>query len=256
MRAIPIFITIYLVATFLPLNIFAESKLYMVIVGVADYPGDESDLNLTVKDATTISALYKANAKKTNGNCKTVLLTDKQATVNSIILNMQNLYSYANKEDIIALFFSGHGCEEGFCANDKILSFDKIKQCMSLFKCNSKMIFADACFSGMIRENRNEKKFNIENIRKSFLLQGESIMLFMSSRSNEYSYENYSMNNGFFTNALQFGLRGKADINKDRIITASELFKYVSKNVAKKSNGKQHPVMWGNFSNDMPIIMW
>ena len=81
-------------------------------------------------------------------------------------------------------------------------------------------------------------------------------MLFLSSRSNETSIARRDMQNGFFTTYLQKGLRGGADVNRDRIITAKELFNYVHENVVKISKGKQHPVMWGKFSDNMPVRVW
>ena len=81
-------------------------------------------------------------------------------------------------------------------------------------------------------------------------------MLFLSSRSDETSIERRDMQNGFFTTYLQKGLRGAADVNKDRIITARELFNYVQKNVVSISNDRQHPVMWGKFSDNMPVMKW
>lgn len=109
------------------------------------------------------------------------------------------------------------------------------------------MIFADACFSGKMRQGKRQVKE--EN-------SDSNVMLFLSSRDNETSIERRDMTNGFFTICLKDGLSGKADENRDRKITAKEIFNYVSKNVKKLSRDKQHPVMWGNFSNDMPVIIW
>lgn len=81
-------------------------------------------------------------------------------------------------------------------------------------------------------------------------------MLFLSSRGNETSIERRDMKNGFFTSCLQKGLRGGADVNRDRVITAKELFSYVSRNVKLLSNDKQHPVMWGKFSDNMVVMKW
>ena len=64
------------------------------------------------------------------------------------------------------------------------------------------------------------------------------------------------MQNGFFTTCLQRGLRGGADANRDKIITAKELFLFVSKGVKELSDDKQHPVMWGKFDDTMPVIAW
>ena len=112
------------------------------------------------------------------------------------------------------------------------------------------MIFADACFSGKIRTNSSSSQSELSDAKKA------NVMLFLSSRSDETSIERRDMDNGFFTTYLQKGLRGGADTNKDRIITAKELFNYVHTNVVKISNGKQHPVMWGKFSDNMPVMSW
>ena len=81
-------------------------------------------------------------------------------------------------------------------------------------------------------------------------------MLFLSSRGNETSIERRDMKNGFFTSCLQKGLRGGADTNKDRTITTKELFNYVSNGVRRLSDDKQHPVMWGKFSDNMAVLKW
>lgn len=78
----------------------------------------------------------------------------------------------------------------------------------------------------------------------------------MAARSNEQALEISTMKNGLFTAYLQQGLRGSADVNRDRIITAKELYDYVSKKVIERSEGKQHPVMWGKFSDDVPVMTW
>ena len=82
------------------------------------------------------------------------------------------------------------------------------------------------------------------------------VILFLSSRHNETSIERPGMKNGYFTACLVKCLKGAADDNRDRKITAKELFDSVRKGVIRLSNNEQHPVMWGNFSNDMVIMQW
>jgi uncharacterized caspase-like protein len=88
------------------------------------------------------------------------------------------------------------------------------------------------------------------------VMNQQEVMFFLSSRSGEPSQEIITMKNGVFTTYLLQGLRGSADVNRDRVITARELFDYVSAAVASATQGRQHPVMWGTFSNDMPIMVW
>ena len=107
------------------------------------------------------------------------------------------------------------------------------------------MIFADACFAGDIREHKAPKAG-----------QEKDVMLFLSSRDNEVSIETPRMKNGFFTACLVRCLKGGADVNHDRIITAKELYSAVSEGVIKLSKDKQHPVMWGHFDDNMPVMIW
>ena len=79
-------------------------------------------------------------------------------------------------------------------------------------------------------------------------------MFFLSSRSNEKSQEWYGHPNSLFTTYLLAALRGAADSNGDRTITAVELFTYVHGQLNARSS-KQHAVMWGNFDRNMPV-MW
>ena len=64
------------------------------------------------------------------------------------------------------------------------------------------------------------------------------------------------MQNSLFTAFLERGLRGGADTDRDRTITARELFTFVSEGVRQRSGERQHPVMWGRFPDDMPLMVW
>lgn len=218
------------------------SKIYLVSVGISDYPGTQNDLRLPHNDAATIQWLYNENK-----NATTTLLMNDQATVSNVKASMKRLFSKATANDIVVLFFSGHGVKGSFVCYDGFLNYSDIRALMSPCKSKSKMVFADTCFSGSFRTNRRQTGGG---------WSGTNVMLFLSCRTNERSIERPGMTNGLFTYALQHGLRGGADINRDRVITAKELFDYVSVKVKQMSNNKQHPVMWGKFSNTMPVMRW
>ena len=63
-------------------------------------------------------------------------------------------------------------------------------------------------------------------------------------------------NNSLFTVFLERGLRGGADTNKDRVITAKEIYNFVHQGVVEASENRQHPVMWGKFDGNMVVINW
>ena len=225
--------------------VFASAKVYLVSVGVTDYPGTSMDLTLPAKDAQTITWLYSKNA-----GMQYCQLLDDEATISKIINAMNKVFSMAGENDIVVLFFSGHGYPGGFCAYDGNLSYREIRKSMAKSECKNKMIFADACFSGKMRTSNAQSQTELTEAKN------DNVLLFLSSRSNEVSIERRGMQNGIFTTYLQKGLRGSADANKDRVITAKELFDYVHTNVVKASQDKQHPVMWGKFSDNMPVMVW
>ena len=225
------------------LTVSTNAKTYLVAVGVSDYPGNNKDLRLPANDAATVRYVYSKNS-----NAESVLLTNSDATKSAVLSKLRSTFAKATENDIIVFFFSGHGTKGAFCAYDAQIPYSEIRKAMASSMAKNKMIFADACFSGKMRQGRKntaEQSFNNYNI-----------MLFLSSRGNETSIERRDMKNGFFTSCLQKGLRGGADANKDRTITAKELFNYVSTNVKILSNDKQHPVMWGKFSDNMPVMKW
>lgn len=218
-----------------------KADVYLVAVGIADYPGKDNDLRLCANDAKDLYDLYSKNSRT-----HAILLTNEEATVNNIERAMNTLYLQAKADDIVVFFFSGHGSPGKFEAYNIPLSYKRIRKAMSLSKSRHKMIFADACHSGKMRQGKSNSQQD----------QKAEVMLFLSSRDNEKSIENPRMLNGFFTTYLLKALKGNADTDKNRTITAKELFEYVSREVKRVSQDKQHPVMWGKFSDSMPVMRW
>lgn len=220
---------------------FIQSKTYMVSIGVADYPGTKNDLRVSGSDARTMKNLYERNC-----SAEVVLLIDTDAKLDEVTRQMELEFSKASEDDTIILFFGGHGIPGGFVCYDKVLYYDTIYKTMSSSRAKSKIVYSDACYSGKARKTDKRVKAR----------EDVNIMFFLSSRTNEQSIENRKWRNGYFTAYLERGLRGGADLNKDRTITAIELFKFVSEGVKTVSEDKQHPVMWGSFDNEMPVMIW
>jgi uncharacterized caspase-like protein len=217
-------------------------RIFLLSVGVADYPGRDIDLVLPAKDARAIYKLYQTNTKTTS-----VLLTDKDARKARILSEAKKLFGKARPDDIVVFYFAGHGSDEGFVAVDEMLYYGEVRRMFADCKARNKIIYADSCLSGIIRDNPGGNGLNDSK---------NNIMLFLSSRSHEFSGENPHMKNGIFTTCLLRSLKGGADVNRDRIITAKELFTAVSKGVKVMSHNQQHPVMWGNFNDTMPVMVW
>lgn len=231
-----LFISLLLVIS----SFIAYSETFVVSVGIANYEDKRQSLANTENDAKAISEFYK------QGTDNVTTITGKYATKDNIVNSLKKAFKKAQKGDKIVFYYSGHGYPGGLCPYDMHsitdgLSYSEIIEIMKESKATNKIVFADACNSGSIRTEE--------------LPKGD-VMFFLASRGNENSIENQYLAHGYFTKNLLRGLKGAADSNHDREITAKEIFNYVSETTKKETRNTQHPVMWGNFSNDMIIVRY
>ena len=221
-------------------SIPVQAKVYLVSVGIADYPGKENDLRISDNDAKTIAKVFQAT-KDASVN----VLTNEDATQSALLSTMHTAFADAESDDAVVLYFSGHGPPGALVCYDGLLTYQHIFKMLKGCKATRKIIIADACYAGKMRTTQQQtNSYNSQNV-----------MLFLSSRTNETSMET-KYQNSMFTIFLERGLRGGADTNKDRHITARELYDFVHKGVIEASKNKQHPVMWGKFDNNMTVIKW
>lgn len=221
-------------------SILLQAKVYLVCVGIADYPGTKKDLRISDNDAKTIAKVFQAT-KDASVN----VLTNEEATQSALLSTMHTAFEDAESDDVVILYFSGHGTPGALVCHDGLLTYLHIFKMLKGCKATRKIIIADACYAGKMRTTKQQSSsYNSQNV-----------MLFLSSRTNETSLET-PYKNSLFTIFLERGLRGGADSNKDRSITARELYDFVHKGVIEASKNKQHPVMWGKFDNDMTVIKW
>lgn len=223
-----------------------SAKTYIVACGISDYPGTDSDLPNPANDARSVAWLFQKNKE---GNVAGELLINSNATTQNIISAMRRVFSKARPDDTVLFFFSGHGSRGTFVAYDGKIPYGTLSQILASSAARNKMIIADACYAGKFREQGGAADL-------ARVAQNGSVMLFLSSRGNEESIDSPDLKNGLFTAYLMRALRGRADRNRNRVITARELFEYVSEGVTKMSRNRQHPVMWGNFKDSMPILSW
>ena len=232
--------TLFLIAALAVMPQHAFSRNYVFCVGLNSYSMDVGQLRVSTNDAKTIKKVFQKN-----GHSNVSIITDSAATREAVLRGMKYTFARAKSDDVVIFFFSGHGTEYGLLCYDGVLKNSQILNELKQCKAGTKMIIADACYSGKLRNDSAWQE----------VYNGENVILFLSSRTDETSIETV-FNNSLFTIYLERGLRGGADANKDRTITARELYEFVHEGVSKDSRDTQHPVMWGKFNGNMPIIKW
>lgn len=247
-------IIIFLLLSSMTLGVSAQ-KTYAIIIGISNYEGTANDLQQSSKDAKNIAAIYK------NKGATVFTMTSRYATKEKILATIRKIAIVAKPSDHIVFSFSGHGIPGEICTytsgNQDQLSYSELLE--ELKKCKAKDItcFIDACFSGSISNAVKAKVTTDSNVLKSMVKTDNRLVLFLSSRNDEYSMENSYVGAGYFTRAFLKGIRGKSDTNADKKITVMELFQYIYKDVRLHSQDKQHPQLIAATSQyDNVLMTW
>jgi uncharacterized caspase-like protein len=220
-----------------------QGKIYAVLAGVSEYANANNNLTYSHTDAIEMYRMLRAHTHP----AQIKLLTNQNAACDNIVYHTRQLFAEAQPDDIVIFYFSGHGNNGMFFSHDKPLYFSTLSGIFKQCKAKRKMVFADACLSGTLRKSSKKNP-----AAKTGL--GKNVLFFLSSRSNQSSIESFGLKNGVFTYFLLAGLKGGADNNGDKFITAKELFNFVYPKVKEHSGGVQVPVMWGKFDKNMVIL--
>ncbi|MCH2043752.1 MAG: caspase family protein [Saprospiraceae bacterium] len=239
-------------------------KVWAVVVGVSDYSDKQNregwgDLRFCDDDAQRVFEFLQSSKGGALPDEQISLLMNEKATHDNILAEAERLYTKAKPNDLVIFYFSGHGGPNIFAGHDGSVSHSELKEIIAASGVNKRLCIADACYSGTfnseeISERRQLSEDEMNQIYYQHLgRSSEGMALFMSSASNETSLEMGSLKQGAFTYYYIEGLKGGADANKDKIITVSELYDYVYKNVSEKTGQHQHPQLKGIFDHDMPV---
>lgn len=213
--------------------ISASARTFVLATGISNYGDEEINLSQTTKDAKIFKEIMETQTKDVT------LLTSRYANRENILSKLRAICNRAQSEDRIVFFFSGHGQKGGICVYDGVISYEELVSLLARSEAKEKICFIDACHAGSLA---NEVLSASENNRwTKKITEEKNQAFFVSCRSDEYSSESAWVGAGYFTQALIKGLRGKADDNHDRQITVIELFKYIHKDVTRRTKSEQHP---------------
>ena len=98
--------------------------------------------------------------------------------------------------------------------------------------------------SGLADDVIREHLFERDRYIYNDLLRRSGTIVFSSCRGGEYSYEDVSLKNGFFTYKIKEAIGERlADDDGDGVVTTSELQRYVTEAVSALSSGLQNPTV-------------
>jgi hypothetical protein len=243
---------------YIPVQNSKEVKIFAVVVGVSDYNHMQS-LKYTDDDAYQFYAFLKSPEGGAVPDDQIALLIDDAASKKNILSKMQSLFRQADENDVVLMYYSGHGLDGSFVPHDYDGYNNTIahKDIMTIFdnsQAKHKICIADACYSGSLYASRGMSQ-DLNNYYQSFEKTKSGTALLLSSKTEEVSLEYSGLRQGVLSHFLIRGLKGEANHNNDQIVSVKELYNYISDNVESYTANKQHPDLIGNFDPNMPIAM-
>lgn len=233
-----------------------EIKIWAVVVGVARY-AHMPVLKYTDDDAYHIYAFLKSPEGGALPDDQIRVLVDEDATRTNIMSAMRQTFLKADENDVVLLYFSGHGLQGSFLPVDfdgynNKLKHDEVQQIFNETKAKHKICFADACHSGTLTAMKSPGN-TLSNYYNAFEGSEGGTALLLSSKGDEVSLEDQGLRQGIYSHFLIRGLKGAADKNQNNIVTIQELFDYVSRKVVKYTASAQTPTITGNYDRNMPV---
>jgi len=234
-------------------------NIWAVIIGTSRYANLPS-LKYTDDDAYQIYAFLKSPEGGAVPDNQVKILIDEAATRENIMKTIKNTFYQADKNDVIFLYFAGHGINGYYLPTDSDgysnrISYDEIKRVLEASEAKHKICIADACYSGSLLAQRSAYGESLDLFYSTFEKTKGGTAFLLSSKHEEISLESAGVRQGVFSYFLVKGLKGEADVNEDKIITIKEIYDYVYTNVRKYSGDAQSPVIAGNYDDNMPIGM-
>lgn len=235
-----------------------EVKVWAVIIGVSSYDHMQA-LKYTDDDAYRMYAFLKSPEGGALTDDQINILIDEDATKEKIINALTSTCQKAGENDLVMIYFSGHGLRGAFLPIDfdgyqNKLEHEEVNEILQNSHAKYKLVIADACHSGSLLAMKSGETRNIlEDYYKTLATADPGTALIMSSKSDETSLESSGLRQGVFSHFLIRGLKGEADKDNNKIIDVQELFDFVSENVRAYTMNRQSPVIQGDYDAKMTV---
>jgi tetratricopeptide (TPR) repeat protein len=253
-----------------------RGKLWAVVIGISSYKNVAADAQLKYahRDAEAFGAFLRSPNGGGFPSTQIKLLLNENATLSSVRTALGTwLPRSAEAEDVVYIFFAGHGVVEGdtdgyllthdsdpqnlYATAFAISDLDRIVT--ERLRARTVVLMADACHSGRIgwvaRSAERQVLINryLDEVGKS----GKGVIRVLASRADERSFEDerWGGGHGVFTFFLLKGLNGVADRDKDGVVRVGEITTYLSEVIPEETRALQHPWLAGSIDPQLPLAV-
>lgn len=231
------------------------STLWLVAVGVSRHQESGLDLRYAADDARAIGAALAEQAPgRLYQRVVPRVLVDSEGTRDEILDALREVLRSVQPQDVLTVFFAGHGMIDPAAGGYYFLTYDATKETLAANALRSSdldrvirqarrrtravVLLFDTCYAGAVPVGGTLRPTS-ELVGS--LSTGEGMFLLAAARPGEESQEHSTLTHGVFTHALLTGLAGGADSNGDDVVSVSEIFGHVARQVTALTAGQQNP---------------
>ncbi len=247
---------------------------------------DASDVVNTIKESSAyenVKVKLLTNQEASDTNIKSIRSFVEQADVDDVVMIF--IAGHGVLDDDYGYYFATNNMDFLNPANGG-LSYEELESLIDGIKCRNKILMMDTCHSGEIDSDDVEEaekgavsvgsvsfrssgkliklKENNFGLKNTFELskalfgdmkKGTGATVISAAAGSDRAAEDANVGNGYFTSCLIQGIKTRrADWNRDRNYTVSELQNYVTEEVIKLSRGVQVPTSREeNIKNDFRV---
>lgn len=230
--------------------------LWLLSIGVSRYKEPDIGLQFADADARSIaSALQEQAQGPIYGETRSLVLTNEEVTRESIFSAIERFLGQAGPDDVAAIFVAGHGVQDRATGSYYFLpypataenllteglrmsDFDEMVRVLRR-NVGRVVVMLDTCHAGSLRL-ASRAVVSADDLAAQVSV-AEGLFLLAATKPGEESKEKPELGHGAFTYALLEGLRGAADADGDGLLSVSDLFSYVARQVPRLTEGRQHP---------------
>jgi hypothetical protein len=216
----------------------ARPPLVALCVGISQHedPALSGGVSHAAKDALDVAAQLRAQEGKLFGRVECLTLTDAQATLRGLEQALTWLRERARPDGYTIVFLAGHGGPDPlgqyvFVPHDAHallasthLPGRRLRDALQQLP-GTRLLLLDTCHAG------------------GFSGSGTDFVTVAACMAREVSGEGAALGNGYFSRSLVEALQGKADLNRDGLVTLAEADAYLAERLQELTGGRQRATM-------------
>ena len=214
-----------------------------LLIGVSEYEVGLNPLPAAVKDVVAFKRILKDSEMGDFDDVK--VLTNPEPQI--MQYEIETLFTGRNKDDLVLLFFSGHGIKDdnnnlyfatritkksakGDLIRSTAVPARFVHEVMNNSRAKRQAIILDCCFSGAFDPNLHSKDDGSVDLQGQLGAEGRVVLT--SSSSTQYSFEQQGSDLSLYTRYLIEGIEtGAGDLDEDGKISVRELHEYATSKV-------------------------